>query len=209
VAYVNIGLSPTIDGKPPVHLANQKLTPSRHKDYLEALPEGKPKGTIVLIHGFPDTSLGWRYQIPHFVKLGYRTIALDCMGYGKTVRSPKMNHPHPATTSNTATPSGLLSQSKRLRLPRPRQRHRRPCPPTQRPPTHPRRPRLGRRYRLPRRPMVPQPHLRRLRRRHALQFYLQNLCLHGGFGERQTAEFRLPVAVGQRGWGYGGVYWEG
>jgi alpha-beta hydrolase superfamily lysophospholipase len=61
---------------------------SRHKDYLEALPEGKPKGTIVLIHGFPDISLGWRYQIPHFVKLGYQTIALDCMGYGKTVRHP-------------------------------------------------------------------------------------------------------------------------
>lgn len=57
----------------------------RHEDYLEALPEGKPKGTIVLIHGFPDMSLGWRYQIPHFVKLGYRTVALDCMGYGKTV----------------------------------------------------------------------------------------------------------------------------
>lgn len=60
-------------------------TTSHLKDYLEALPEGKPKGTIVLIHGFPDISLGWRYQIPHFVKLGYRTIALDCMGYGKTV----------------------------------------------------------------------------------------------------------------------------
>jgi len=39
----------------------------------------------VLIHGFPDISLGWRYQIPYFVNLGYRTIALDCMGYGKTV----------------------------------------------------------------------------------------------------------------------------
>jgi soluble epoxide hydrolase/lipid-phosphate phosphatase len=30
-------------------------------------------------------SLGWRYQIPYLVGLGYRTIALDCMGYGKTV----------------------------------------------------------------------------------------------------------------------------
>jgi soluble epoxide hydrolase/lipid-phosphate phosphatase len=55
------------------------------QDYLEALPKGTPKGTIVLIHGFPDISLGWRYQIPYLVDLGYRTIALDCMGYGKTV----------------------------------------------------------------------------------------------------------------------------
>jgi soluble epoxide hydrolase/lipid-phosphate phosphatase len=56
------------------------------QDYLEALPKDTPRGTIVLIHGFPDMSLGWRYQIPYLVDLGYRTIALDCMGYGKTVR---------------------------------------------------------------------------------------------------------------------------
>jgi pimeloyl-ACP methyl ester carboxylesterase len=60
-------------------------TDTLREDYLEALPKGTPKGTIVLIHGFPDISLGWRYQIPYLVELGYRTIALDCMGYGKTV----------------------------------------------------------------------------------------------------------------------------
>lgn len=78
----------------------ERLTCSHHKDYLEALPEGKPKGTIVLIHGFPDMSLGWRYQIPHFVKLGYRTIALDCMGYGKTVCSTNIDLPHPSNNAN-------------------------------------------------------------------------------------------------------------
>lgn len=54
-------------------------------DYLEALPKGESKGTIVLVHGFPDMSLAWRYQIPFLVGLGYRTLAIDCMGYGKTV----------------------------------------------------------------------------------------------------------------------------
>ncbi|GAB7327954.1 hypothetical protein MBLNU13_g11720t1 [Cladosporium sp. NU13] len=71
---------------------NRCVEDGGHKwHYLEALPEGKPKGTIVLIHGFPDMSLGWRYQIPHFMKLGYRTIALDCMGYGKTGYSPNLS----------------------------------------------------------------------------------------------------------------------
>lgn len=40
---------------------------------------------MFLIHGFPDISLAWRYQIPLLLKLGFRCIALDCMGYGETV----------------------------------------------------------------------------------------------------------------------------
>jgi hypothetical protein len=45
-------------------------------------------------------SLGWRYQIPHFVKLGYQTIALDCMGYGKTVRQNNLLAPFSIDHSN-------------------------------------------------------------------------------------------------------------
>jgi pimeloyl-ACP methyl ester carboxylesterase len=37
------------------------------------------------IHGFPDLSIGWRYQIPHILKLGFRVIAPDCIGYGRSV----------------------------------------------------------------------------------------------------------------------------
>lgn len=37
------------------------------------------------IHGFPDLSMGWRYQIPHLLKLGFRVIAPDCIGYGRSV----------------------------------------------------------------------------------------------------------------------------
>lgn len=43
-----------------------------------------PKGTVLLIHGFPDISAGWRYQIPLFLSMGYTVIAPDCMGYGRT-----------------------------------------------------------------------------------------------------------------------------
>lgn len=39
----------------------------------------------VQIHGFPDLSMGWRYQIPTLLNLGLRVVAPDCMGYGRTV----------------------------------------------------------------------------------------------------------------------------
>lgn len=51
--------------------------------YLYA-PVTNAKGTVVLIHGFPDISMGWRYQIPLFLSMGYTVIAPDCMGYGRT-----------------------------------------------------------------------------------------------------------------------------
>ncbi|OJI99361.1 hypothetical protein ASPVEDRAFT_124566 [Aspergillus versicolor CBS 583.65] len=53
--------------------------------YLYSQPEsGNHKGTVVLLHGFPDISMGWRYQIPLFTNRGYRVIAPDCIGYGRT-----------------------------------------------------------------------------------------------------------------------------
>ncbi|KAJ6095996.1 hypothetical protein N7486_006742 [Penicillium sp. IBT 16267x] len=36
------------------------------------------------IHGFPDLSMGWRYQIPMLVNMGLRVVAPDCLGYGRT-----------------------------------------------------------------------------------------------------------------------------
>lgn len=52
--------------------------------YILAEPTGPPKDTIVLIHGWPDLSLGWRYQIPLLTSLGYRVLVPDMMGYGGT-----------------------------------------------------------------------------------------------------------------------------
>jgi len=47
-------------------------------------PEGMPKGTIYLIHGFLDISLGWRYQVHVFISLGYQVLMPDSFGYGNT-----------------------------------------------------------------------------------------------------------------------------
>lgn len=52
--------------------------------YILAEPSGQALNTIFLIHGWPDLSLGWRYQIPLLTSLGLRVIVPDMMGYGGT-----------------------------------------------------------------------------------------------------------------------------
>ena len=39
------------------------------------------------IHGWPDISAGWRYQVPLFLEHGFRVVCPDLMGFGMTVRS--------------------------------------------------------------------------------------------------------------------------
>ncbi|KAH7027407.1 Alpha/Beta hydrolase protein [Microdochium trichocladiopsis] len=53
---------------------------------LLATPSGgsKPRATILLIHGFPDIALGWRYQVPYLLSLNLRVIVPDMLGYGQT-----------------------------------------------------------------------------------------------------------------------------
>jgi len=52
--------------------------------YILAEPQGKVLNTIFLVHGWPDISFGWRYQIPHLTSLGLRVVVPDMMGYGGT-----------------------------------------------------------------------------------------------------------------------------
>jgi pimeloyl-ACP methyl ester carboxylesterase len=39
----------------------------------------------VQIHGWPDCSAGWRFQIPALLDMGLRVVAPDLMGFGGTV----------------------------------------------------------------------------------------------------------------------------
>ena len=41
---------------------------------------------IVLCHGFPELAYSWRHQLPALAKAGYRAIAPDQRGYGRTSR---------------------------------------------------------------------------------------------------------------------------
>lgn len=45
---------------------------------------------VVLLHGFPDTSRLWRYQMPALVDAGYRAIAPDLRGRGGSDKPPEV-----------------------------------------------------------------------------------------------------------------------
>ncbi|KAI9002075.1 Alpha/Beta hydrolase protein [Hyaloraphidium curvatum] len=65
---------------------------------------------MIFFHGYPDFWYGWRYQVPHFVKLGYRVIVPDLRGYNETL-NPYVGHDGPDVDANLApfTLEGLSS----------------------------------------------------------------------------------------------------
>jgi soluble epoxide hydrolase / lipid-phosphate phosphatase len=50
--------------------------------YLAAGPESGP--LVIFIHGWPELSISWRHQLPAFAALGFRAIAPDMRGYGRS-----------------------------------------------------------------------------------------------------------------------------
>lgn len=39
---------------------------------------------VLLVHGFPESWYSWRHQLPALAAAGYRTVALDVRGYGRS-----------------------------------------------------------------------------------------------------------------------------
>lgn len=56
--------------------------------YIDQAAIGKQKGTIVLVHGWPDSWFGWRYQIPFLSSRGYRVLCISQVGFGAGTESP-------------------------------------------------------------------------------------------------------------------------
>lgn len=52
--------------------------------YVELNPEGEK--TILFVHGLGSYLKFWRYQLDVFAEQGYRVIAIDQIGYGKSVK---------------------------------------------------------------------------------------------------------------------------
>jgi pimeloyl-ACP methyl ester carboxylesterase len=49
------------------------------------LASGREDATpIVFVHGWPELSISWRHQLPTFASLGFRAIAPDMRGYGRS-----------------------------------------------------------------------------------------------------------------------------
>ena len=50
--------------------------------YLACGPQDGP--LLVFCHGWPELSLSWRHQLPAFAALGFRCVAPDMRGYGRS-----------------------------------------------------------------------------------------------------------------------------
>ncbi len=64
-------------------ITNHTVKTDRHTTfYLAAGPENGP--LIIFIHGWPELSISWRHQLPALAALGFRAIAPDMRGYGRS-----------------------------------------------------------------------------------------------------------------------------
>ena len=59
--------------------------------YYDCKPKGYIKQTLVLIHGLGDEADSWRHIIPLLNAKGYRCIALDLPGFGRSVWNGKIS----------------------------------------------------------------------------------------------------------------------
>jgi pimeloyl-ACP methyl ester carboxylesterase len=50
--------------------------------YLAAGPLDGPM--LIFVHGWPELSISWRHQLPAFASLGFRCLAPDMRGYGRS-----------------------------------------------------------------------------------------------------------------------------
>jgi pimeloyl-ACP methyl ester carboxylesterase len=56
---------------------------ARHTNfYLACGPQDGP--LLIFVHGWPELSLSWRHQLPCFGALGFRAVAPDMRGYGRS-----------------------------------------------------------------------------------------------------------------------------
>ena len=64
-------------------ITEHTLTAHGHRTfYLAAGPEDGPP--VIFIHGWPELSLSWRHQLDCLGSLGFRAIAPDMRGYGRS-----------------------------------------------------------------------------------------------------------------------------
>lgn len=58
------------------------VTPRHVSSFLEAGPADGP--AILFVHGWPELAISWRHQLPAMAALGFRAIAPDMRGYGRS-----------------------------------------------------------------------------------------------------------------------------
>jgi pimeloyl-ACP methyl ester carboxylesterase len=66
-----------------VEITEHTLRTDRHTTgYLAAGPADGP--LVVFVHGWPELSISWRHQLPVLAGLGFRAVAPDMRGYGRS-----------------------------------------------------------------------------------------------------------------------------
>lgn len=69
--------------KPLFPVSEHTIVTARHKTFYLAC--GAPDApAIIFVHGWPELSLSWRHQLRCFADLGFRAIAPDMRGYGRS-----------------------------------------------------------------------------------------------------------------------------
>ena len=59
--------------------------------FLDQRPPAPAAGPdVVLLHGFPEFSYAWRRQLPALAEAGFRAIAPDLRGYGRSSKPPRV-----------------------------------------------------------------------------------------------------------------------
>src|SRR4051794_9096862 len=57
---------------------------------MHAVEQGE--GPVVLmVHGFPESWYSWRHQLPVLAEAGYRAVAVDVRGYGRSSAPPAVD----------------------------------------------------------------------------------------------------------------------
>lgn len=73
-------------------LSNMNMFPEPQfvdsNDIRMAVYEQGEGPAVIMVHGFPELAFSWRHQIPALAAAGFRAIAPDMRGYGKTGAPP-------------------------------------------------------------------------------------------------------------------------
>lgn len=66
-----------------ITITEHSVRTERHTThYLAAGPENGP--LIIFVHGWPELAISWRHQLPALAALGFRAVAPDMRGYGRS-----------------------------------------------------------------------------------------------------------------------------
>jgi pimeloyl-ACP methyl ester carboxylesterase len=67
----------------PFSITENTLKSPRHTTHYLACGDAKAP-PIIFVHGWPELSISWRHQLPCMASLGFRAIAPDMRGYGRS-----------------------------------------------------------------------------------------------------------------------------